>query len=76
MLAGKYYFVSKCQRFRSFIYVLKPKNSDYLQLTSFIINGISASLLSNIINTSYMQILVVQKDLPFGKLFWAINKSH
>lgn len=76
MLARKYHFVSKYLRFKSFTYVLKLKTPDYLELTSFIINDVNASLLNNIINKSYVQVIVVQRKLFLEELLWAINKNQ
>lgn len=43
----------------SFMYVLELKNSDYLQQTSYIVNGSSISLLRSIIYKSHKQVAVV-----------------
>lgn len=76
MFIEKYYFVSKCLRFKSLTYILKPKNLNYLQFAFSIVNDGNASLLNNIINKSHIQLVIIQKEQLLEKLTYTINENY
>lgn len=67
---------NQAKSLRGLIYVLESKSLDFLQPTSFKVNGDGISLLSSIIIKSHMQVLVVQKELLQEKFLCVINKGY
>lgn len=53
---------------RSIIYILEPKSSNYLKSIFFINNGDITSLLSSILNKSYIWIIILQNILNLRKI--------
>lgn len=70
-----YLYYDLTKSLKSLIYVLEPKNLNYPEPTSFIVNDGTASLLGNIINKDHMRIIKVQGELLFTLLKKIINKA-